>query len=111
MRLYVIEPESNQKIYLKLVAESRNKLADLIKGNTFHVNGCSYKVEDVMAEPDHYSLTTGAVVGGLVGILVFGAIGLGAGAVLGNRFGNRKFDKDRIAADMFNKSSVGVKHE
>lgn len=88
MRLYVICPNTQRKIYLANVVEHRSQLMALFSLKCPYENGVTHKYSnnDVIAEPEGSSLTSGAVAGGLVGLLG-GPIGIVIGGMIGAALG------------------------
>ncbi len=106
MRLYVIDRLTNQKQYLSLIANSRSELATQLNHINFYLNekpNIVYSVNEVMAEKDtHYSVP-GAIVGGLLGLII-GPEGIILGAAIGGAIGfsTDKNDEQKVAT--FNSS-------
>jgi hypothetical protein len=101
MKLYVTQGQ--QKIYLDIVADTRQSLANSIGSYWFTLHGGTYHVSQVMAESSSNSTAAGAVVGGLVGILG-GPIGLLVGGIFGGALGSQgdKTESERVGR--FNRS-------
>ncbi len=87
MRLYVINPDSKRKIYLKVNAISRSELKRRINKEYFTIRGKKYSINNVLAENDADSTTSGVVIGGIIGLLG-GPIGVAIGATAGGILGN-----------------------
>jgi len=88
MRLYVLCPNTLQRIYLDSVVEYRSQLAPWFTLNCPHEHGVQheYNNNDVIPEPEGGMLTSGAVVVGLVGLLG-GPIGIILGGASGATLG------------------------
>lgn len=103
MKLYVINPQSRQKIYLNLTASTRRHLINQIGGQKFYLGNTLYSVYDVHAENDSNSTSTGAVVGGVVGALA-GPAGILIGGLLGGLIGNSSDEEETVMIKRFNSS-------
>ena len=106
MKLYVINPSTKRRIYLKIDAHTRSELRRLIKKDVFTIRGKKYSINDVYAEDDSNSTTSGAVIGGLIGLLG-GPIGVAVGAAAGGLLGNSINDGERKKVNSFNKRKNG----
>jgi len=104
MKLYV-RSVNGAKIYLREIAPNRKMLAKRIGGKRFVVNGKSYTVEEVLAEPDNSGTGTGMVVGGLIGLLG-GPLTAIAGGTIGGLIGNTNDGKEKEIVNRFNTSRV-----
>lgn len=102
MKLYVINSD-NKKVYLNLVAPTREDLKTLIGGENFFLSDNLYTIYDVRAENDSNRTTTGAVVGGIVGALG-GPIGIIIGGFMGGLIGNNSDEEENEKVSCFNKS-------
>lgn len=105
MKLYVIDPDSEEKIYLKKIANTRSDLAKLIGSAKFRLRKKEYHVNDVLAEPETNNSTPGIVVGGLFGLLG-GPIGVAIGAMIGGVVANEPSEDDKLMVNMFNSKKV-----
>lgn len=103
MKLYVINPTTNDKIYLNLIADSRLELETLIGGSHFYLLDTLYSVSTVYAENDINNTAAGAVVGGIVGIFG-GPIGIIIGSTIGGLIGNSSDSEESIKVQKFNNS-------
>ena len=83
MKLYVVNPDNEEKIYLKYEAESRRELEFKIGSYEFFINNFKYNVDDVKAEEDKIASITGAVSGAVIGTYLLP----GAGTLIGATFG------------------------
>ena len=105
MKLFVVDKTTNQKVNLNLLASTRGELVRLIGSPWFTFNGHNYHVNNVFAVADSNDTITGAIVGGVIGLLA-GPIGIIAGGLLGGAIGNGG-DKTEISnVDNFNSSKV-----
>lgn len=102
MRLFVIDPHTNKKTYIKKTAKTRNELSHLIGSQNLKINGNVYTVHTVKAEPGQNTATAVAV-GGSVGV-IGGIPGLIIGAAIGGLIGKSKDNEDQKLADEFNRS-------
>ncbi len=110
MRLYIICPDCDRKVYLAVTARNRH---ELMRKWSYEFNiethpGRIYKynVDKVRAERSGRSTGTGALVGGLVG-LIGGPIGVAAGTGIGSLWGYNKDMDEQAQVDYFN--SIWVK--
>ena len=108
MRLFVINTETSEKIYLKEVAFSRQELADLLGRTDFRVKGMNFDVNEVMAEPGFDSTSVGAATGGLVGALGIAAFTLlpVIGTAIGAGVGLYQATKELKRVEAFNRSTA-----
>jgi hypothetical protein len=110
MKLFVDRCDSCQsKIYLKNVAITRTDLRRQIGFENFHLrcgtcqNEHIYSIYRVFAESEKTSTATGAVVGGLLGLLG-GPVGLLIGGGLGAAIGGADDTEEQRRVDNFNES-------
>lgn len=103
MRLYVIDPNTKQKIHLQVSAKNRSELASAIGGHVFAVEGKRFHVGDVHAEVGADSATVAALVGGFIGALG-GAPGVIAGSAIGALIGSGQADQEKKQVELFNGS-------
>lgn len=104
MKLYVIDPTSSEKHYLKHSATTRNELAQNFGSSYFRLDKTVFSIEDVHAEPSENTaaaMAAGGVIGaagGVPGVIIGGAIGflLGMGSD----------DNDKESVEIFNRSCV-----
>jgi hypothetical protein len=68
MKMYVTDP-NNQKIFLNVLASSREELARALGSRRFNLMGRLYTVSQVYAETSDDNTSTGLVVGGVIGFL------------------------------------------
>jgi hypothetical protein len=102
MRLFVIDPRTNKKTYLKKSARTRKELSKMIGSSHLKVNGQVYAIQTVNAEPTQNTATAVAVGGG-VGV-IGGIPGLIIGAAIGGLIGKNKDSEDQKLAEEFNRS-------
>lgn len=102
MKLYVKDKDTGNKIYLRSIAPTRNKLSRKI-GIKFYLRGNKYSIDDVFAETGVNSTTAGAIIGSLVGILG-GPIGMIVSGSAGTVIGYIKDKDERTKMDVFNDS-------
>ncbi len=104
MRLYVICRHCNQKIYFNSPAKSRRELPAFFQLKCPNVT-CQqtnlYNSFEVYAEPA-LTATSGAVLGGLLGLLL-GPEGAVGGAILGGAIGKAKEQEEKEAVERFNR--------
>ena len=107
MRLYVWD-KMNQgkrtKVFLDIEASTRWELKNRLRSFHFTLNGVSYNVNEVMAESGTNSTSTGAVLGGVIG-LFGGPWGVAIGAAAGGLLGNQEDSRDNEKVRRFNKSN------
>lgn len=101
MKLF-ITTGAGEKIYLRLIAATRSELATQIGSPWFTINDRTYHVRDVKAETSN-STATGAVVGGMIGILL-GPVGIIGGSLIGGLLGNESDKGETQAVNYFNSS-------
>ena len=111
MRLFIAPCKScNRRIYLSIVAPTRDDLAIRIGGHAFEIQcplcGRSgyYTVHNVFAEMGDSSAVGGAILGGVVGLLG-GPLGVLVGGALGAAFGSNADEKERENVKRFNGGS------
>ena len=106
MRLFVRDKRNpKNKIYLKLLVPTRMELFNKLQRNHFIINEIRYNISEVVAESGTNSTRTGAVLGGVIGILG-GPWGVAAGATAGGILGKQGDLKDQEKVDKFNNSRV-----
>ncbi len=104
MKLFVTNPQG-LKEYISISAYSRKDLANKIGGEWFTLSGNQYHVHHVVAEGDSNNLATGAVIGGLIGLLG-GPIGLLIGGGLGTVIGGEEDKGESQKVNFFNQSTI-----
>ncbi|NKC10736.1 MAG: hypothetical protein GKR94_00575 [Gammaproteobacteria bacterium] len=102
MRLFVIDPSTNEKIYLKQVAPTRDELARSIGSYSLRVSGYNIPIQKVIAEPSDNTAESMAL-GGVVGVLG-GVPGVIIGGIIGGLLGNSSKEEDAKRAEVFNRS-------
>lgn len=105
MKLYVIDKENSEKVYLNIHSQSRLQLAHKIGSPWFELYGKQYHVHEVLAEKESDDITAGVIVGGLIGLLggPYGAI---LGGLLGGAIGNENDKPEIESVKSFNESHV-----
>lgn len=110
MQLVVNCKHCNHKIILSSNAKSRAALRDQL-GLRFTLS-CpickefvSYDVHDVIAESNSGKASSGAVLGGIIGLL-FGPEGALLGSIIGGAAGFTSDEKDKALVLQFNESTV-----
>lgn len=104
MKLFVFDRNSQNKIYINLLASTRIQLADLLGSPIFTINNKQYHVNDVFAESDINNVLVGSVTGSVVGILG-GPYGVAAGAVIGGYLGSKIDKTENEKITFFNNST------
>jgi DNA-directed RNA polymerase subunit RPC12/RpoP len=108
MQLYLHCPNCDRKIILKSEAKTRHELA-IQFGNSFFITcpHCQhqslYNVQNVFAETDQKIAATGAIIGGLIG-LIFGPEGALIGSAIGGAGGLARDEEEKKAVQRFNNS-------
>lgn len=103
MRLYVICPNTNQRIYLSFVVERRSQIYESFTVRCpYDEQTHSYGREDVEAEPTIGSSIGGAILGGIVGGLLAGPIGAILGGGAGLLMGSNAEEEERRRVRRFN---------
>ena len=105
MRIFVRNPTTGLKEYLSSIANSRSELARNIGSPWFTFNGNQYHVHQVIAETDTNNTATGAIIGGVIGLLA-GPFGILVGGVLGGALGNENDNTEIGRVNYFNHSTV-----
>ncbi len=102
MRLYVVCPNTRQKIYLSNVVEHRSQLIPWFTLSCPHEPGIfhQYSSNDVFPEAEAGSLIGGAIAGGLVGLLG-GPEGIVLGGMIGAAMGASKEEEERKKVQRF----------
>jgi uncharacterized protein YcfJ len=100
MRLYVINHKGD-RIYLNIIAHSRKELAEKVRSRRIVVQGQVYDVNHVKAEDESDNTASGAIVGGLIGVLG-GPIGILLGALGGGVIGNNMATSETEQVEYFN---------
>lgn len=103
MKLYVLDKNKAKK-YLREEASSKEELAAKVGGKTFVLDGQKFSVNDVIAESDLSNTVGGAIIGGLLGLLIPGTFLL-TGA-LGGLIGNSADNDEIKKVENFNKGRV-----
>ncbi|GAB4181307.1 MAG: hypothetical protein Tsb002_01150 [Wenzhouxiangellaceae bacterium] len=102
MRLYVVNPETDEKIYLNVMARTRQELAKEIGSDTFTVKKLQFDVNSVMAESSD-NMAVSMAVGGVVGLLA-GFPGVALGSLVGALLGKQEKMTDEEKSEIFNRS-------
>jgi len=103
LKLYVLDKNSNGKVFLRTAAPNRQALAQKLGANVFKANGITYYVSDVIAEKGSDNTALGMLVGGVIGVLG-GGPGVAAGGVIGALLGKEQDKKEEAEVDQFNRS-------
>lgn len=106
MKLYIRTKHPTQKLYLKIVASTRNELASIIGSPYFLVNGQTYHVDSVVAEKESSNATAGIIIGGLIGLLA-GPLGAVTGSTAGGLIGSSADQDEEKKVSIFNNSLYG----
>ena len=104
MKLF-IKNKQGVAIQLATIAPTRFELANLIGSQWFIVNNETYHVNQVYAVTTSNKTAAGAIVGGLIGLLL-GPEGLIIGGALGGVLGNSDDQTDIRRVKLFNQSNV-----
>lgn len=103
MRLYV-KNSRGDKVHLDVSATSKRDLASKI-GVQFQVQGEHYHINQVIAESSNNDTAGGAVVGGILGLIVGGA-GMVVGGILGGLLGSSSDTKEQKNVQNFNSTKL-----
>lgn len=106
MKLYIQTVHPTQKLYLKIVASTRNELANIIGSPYFLVNGQTFHVDNVVAEKESSNAAAGIIIGGLIGLLA-GPWGAFTGSTAGGLIGSSADQDEEKKVSIFNNSSYG----
>ena len=104
MRLYV-ENHKKEKIYLSVNALSKRELVKKIGNRRFVIQGRVYDINNIIAEDESDNTVSGAIVGGLLGILG-GPLGILIGAFGGGVIGNNMTTTESDQVANFNNSRI-----
>lgn len=104
MRLYVQDPDTNEKIFIDKVAQDKKSLVNMLGSTEIRVSNKKFSINDVKATANENTATTMAL-GGVVGILG-GVPGVILGSAIGGLIGKSSDDEDKLKANIFNKSSI-----
>ncbi|WP_046006076.1 hypothetical protein [Pseudoalteromonas rubra] len=102
MKLYVKNPSTGEKIYLKQTALTRQELAAQLGAYKFSVDGQIFSVSDVLAESSENTASAMAA-GGVIGV-VGGVPGVILGGLIGALLGKGSDDEDKVQSENFNRS-------
>ena len=104
MKLYVLNPDTNEKHYLKHNAKTRDELAQNFESNYFKLGDAVFSINNVFAEPSDNTaaaMAAGGVIGaagGVPGVILGGAIGF--------LLGKGSDDNDKEDVEIFNRSCL-----
>lgn len=102
MKLYVVNPSTKEKIYLKQNTASKRDLVEQLGSERFQIDQQIFDVIDVAAESNDN--TAGAMAtGGVIGV-VGGVPGVIIGGIIGALFGKSAGDEDKERSEKFNRS-------
>jgi hypothetical protein len=104
LRLYVQDPDTNEKIFIDKVAQDKKSLVNMLGSTEIRVSNKKFSINDVKATANENTATTMAL-GGVVGILG-GVPGVILGSAIGGLIGKSSDDEDKLKANIFNKSSI-----
>lgn len=102
MKLFVVNPNTQSKHYLKHQSRNRNELVKELGSEIFSIGGTRYSVHDVQAESSDNTASAMAT-GGVIGV-AGGVPGVLIGGFLGALFGKASDNEDKAKADTFNRS-------
>ena len=102
MRLYIENPKTKEKIFIKRTARNRRKLASVIGSRTLRVKNKEYDVNVVKAAPNETAAAAMAL-GGVVGVIA-GIPGVIIGSAIGGLLGKSSDDEDKKLVEKFNRS-------
>lgn len=105
MKLYVVNSNGNEKIFLRTVAPTKTALARTIGAKMFDVNGTHYYVNQVIAEKGSDNTSVGMFVGGVIGALG-GGVGVAAGGLIGALLGKEQDKREDAEVIEFNRSNI-----
>lgn len=100
----VVKNRNGDKTILDVTASTRRQLADRI-GFEFYIGNNYYSVSQVYAEKSSNDTASGAVIGGVLGLLG-GGIGVLIGGVAGGLIGVLRDDEEIKLINRFNKSRI-----
>ena len=104
MKLFVINPKTKSKHYLRHRSPNRRALAEALGSRSFRLGKVVYEVSDVKAE---YSDNTASAMaaGGVIGV-AGGVPGVVLGGIIGAFLGKTAGNGDKAKADAFNQSKL-----
>jgi hypothetical protein len=103
MKLYVIDRQSGNKKYLSAFAHSRNALQKSTNSDSIIVDGVTYHISEINAEPEDDTTAVGSLIGGVIG-MIGGGPGVVIGGLIGAALGRSQFEKEKKEAQIFNGS-------
>ena len=106
MRLYFFDKTTSEKRYLNIVASTRHELSTKLGHYNFYLDNKpypTYNVNEVFAEKVSTNSIPGAIIGGLVGLLL-GPEGVIAGAAIGGAIGFGTDSDENKRVNIFNNS-------
>ena len=103
MQLF-IKNRNGKKIILDVTASTRRQLANRI-GYEFYIGNNYYSVQQVFAEKSSNDTASGAVIGGLLGLLG-GGVGVLIGGIAGGLIGGIRDDNENKMINRFNRSQI-----
>ena len=104
MKLYV-KNSLGTAIPLDVTASTRSELASIIGSPWFVLSNENYHVNQVYAVANTNNIAPGAIIGGLIGLLL-GPEGLIIGGLIGGALGNTDDQKDLKKVQQFNQSKM-----
>ena len=104
MRLYIVCHRCGAKILLRSTAKVKNELPYSFELQCFRGHQDIYYNYEVFAEPEMTRAPAGAIIGGLIGAVLFGPIGARGGAILLGGAGAGADNADKQAVERFNVS-------
>jgi len=102
MRLYVVCPDKNQRIYLSIVVQRRSEVDEIFTVRCpYDGQTHAFRRGDVEAEPSLGASIGSAIIGGLIGALVAGPLGAILGGGAGLAVGNNAEEEERRKVRQF----------
>ena len=106
MRLYVKDKETNAKIFLNRIANTKQEFAKNIGTINININNKKFHVNEIKAESDtNNTVAKTMALGGVLGILG-GVEGVFIGGLIGGLLGRDSEEKDKLKVKRFNNSKV-----
>ena len=104
MRLYVINPNTKEKIYIKNIASTKKELGEEVGTKLIRIEGVIYSIDQVIAE-ESFDPKIPMAIGGIVGLLG-GFWGVAGGTAIGGLYGSKEKEEDLLKVKIFNESSL-----
>ncbi|MAG66965.1 MAG: hypothetical protein CMK74_14035 [Pseudomonadales bacterium] len=105
MKLYVLDPSTGKKVFIKMYARNKHELKEKLRSEFLSVQGKKYSIAEVRAESGSSEPILGGVVGGLLGSFG-GGVGVVLGGLIGSAVAAAQSDKEKKEVEVFNGSEM-----